>query len=189
MYFDKVTGVQFAQIKTFPGTKFSAGCIGAGERAKKIAGLASVNVYTVALYVEQAGIEKQLKRTTKSSSPLTTLLNGSFRMVAHLHFVRDVDVGKVADGLSCVKGVDAEPLAVFRKAIVESVGTKMKAGESISLVWLQHSELLIVVRDQISATIRDSKLPVAVFDMYLGEDPVSPPAKRSFEDGLKNLLL
>ncbi len=65
----------------------------------------------------------------------------------------------------------------------------MKTGESISLVWLQHSELLVIVREQIAAKIRDSKLPVAVFDMYLGEDPVSPPAKRSFEDGLKSLLL
>ncbi len=188
---DIATGAQLHQIETFPGTGFSAECIGAGMRAKPIMGLASVNVYTVALYVESEGIEKGLKGAKSSlSSPLTNvLLNGSFRMVAHLHFVRTIDVDKVADGLSSLEGVAGEPLAAFRKAIIESVGTEMKAGETISLVWLQHSELLVIVRGQIATKIKDSKLPAAVFDMYLGEDPVSPPAKRSFEDGLKKMLL
>ncbi len=187
---DKDTGVQLSKTKTFPGTGFSAECIGAGVRAKPVMGLASVNVYTVALYVERAEVEKGLKHAKSSSSPLTNvLLTGSFRVVAHLHFVRAVDVDKVADGLSSLKGVAGEPLAAFRKAIVESVGTEMKYEESISLIWFQHSELLVIVRGQIVAKITDSKLPAAVFDMFLGEDPVSPPAKRSFEDGLKNLLL
>ncbi len=188
---DKTTGVQLHQIETFPGTGFSVEYIGAGMRAKPIMGLASVNVYTVALYVERGGIEKGLKGgKSSSSSPLTNvLLNGSFRMVAHLHFVQTVNVDKVADGLSSVKGVAGKPLAAFRKEIIESVGTEMKAGDTISLVWLQHSELLVIVRGNIATKIKDSNLPAAVFDMYLGEDPVSPPAKRSFEDGLKRMLL
>ncbi len=188
---DIATGAHIHQIETFPGTEFSVECIGVGMRAKPIMGLVSVNIYTVALYVEREEIKKGLKGGGKSlsSSPLTNeLLNGSFRMVAHLDFVRTVGVDNVADGLSSLKGVADEPLAAFRKAIVESVGTEIKARETISLVWLQHSELLVIVRGQIATKIVDSNLPAAVFDLYLGEDPVSLPAKRSFEDGLKKML-
>lgn len=48
--------------------------------------------------------------------------------------------------------------------------------------------MVVMVRDKLAGTVYDPALPKAVFDLYVGSDPVSPSAKAAFAEGVPQFL-
>lgn len=72
--------------------------------------------------------------------------------------------------------------------MLEAVGKNVGKGESVSLGWEGKDKLVVMVRDKVAGTVVDAALPKAIFDLYLGSSPVSPPAKAAFAEGVPAFL-
>lgn len=71
---------------------------------------------------------------------------------------------------------------------LDAIGTSIGQGETVSLGWEGKDKFVVMVRDKVVGIIQDAALPKAVFDLYLGSNPVSPPAKDAFAEGVPALL-
>lgn len=58
----------------------------------------------------------------------------------------------------------------------------------MSLGWEGKDKMIVVVRDKVAGTVTNAALPKAVFDLYLGANPVSPAAKAAFAEGVPAFL-
>lgn len=76
----------------------------------------------------------------------------------------------------------------FSSLILGAIGKNIGKGETISLGWEGKDRMVVIVRDEVAGTVYDPSLPKAVFNMYLGSDPVSPPAKAAFAEGVPTLF-
>lgn len=72
--------------------------------------------------------------------------------------------------------------------MLQAVGKNIGKGESISLGWEGKDKLVVLVRDKQAGTVTDAALPKAIFDLYLGSNPVSREAKAAFAQGVPALL-
>ncbi|CAN0449232.1 unnamed protein product [Hapterophycus canaliculatus] len=72
--------------------------------------------------------------------------------------------------------------------MLEAIGSSIDKDESVSLGWVGKNKMVGLVRDKLVGTIEDDVLPAAVFDIYLGADPVSSVAKAAFAEGVPPFL-
>ncbi|CAM9813777.1 unnamed protein product, partial [Chrysoparadoxa australica] len=193
---DPATGVTFARHGSFgKGGSIKAYCMGAGVRAKALV-VANVNVYSAALYVEPKGAAKAL--ASFSGTPSKTLANSKnfygalmqpgFAKFVQLKFVRSVGAQKIVDALTAISDVSAEALESFSSMLLGGIGGAIKSGETITLGWSSKDVLLVSVRGKPLGEVKDAKLPAAVFDLYLGDAPVSPAAKAAWAAGVEGLM-
>jgi len=194
------TSTDIAEVATgivFPGSydfssKPQLTALGAGVRVKNL-GIANVNVYAVAMYVDKAKAAKALsayKSQDVDQGVFDTLMKpNNFAKAMYLKFARGVNSQKVVDALTAIQGVDDSIVQLFSSTLLTAMGTNISKGESIALIWLPKDTLTILVREVVVGSIQDSALPAAIFDLYLGNDPVSPPAKAAFGVGVQNLFL
>lgn len=114
---DDATGIKLPRNKKF--SKSVLTCLGVGVRTKTIV-VASVNVYSVGLYVDARPARGALKKFSgadpdklKEDSSLFQVLGqpGSFTKYLHLVFTRGVGAQKVVDALTSVKGVEETVLS------------------------------------------------------------------------------
>ena len=145
---------------------------GLGVRVKRVAGL-SVRVYACGLYVDAAAAKRAKAR---GGDPLEAL--ASCERSVRLVFARDVGGEKVVEALAeriRPKMESGSPaLRAFEKIFD---GVSFKKGSSLDFTASARNELSTRIRGARVSVIADEKLCKALFDAYLGADPVVPSLK------------
>ncbi|GHP02855.1 hypothetical protein PPROV_000161000 [Pycnococcus provasolii] len=171
------TGVEF------DGTVEGLKCVGAGVRVKKI-GPVRVKVYAVALYVDANG--------AKAANDAENLMTGSYERKVVVKLVRNVKAdtfwGALADALRPRMGAKAFEGSEASKKLKDFFheAGKLENGSAVTLHWKKPSELCVGANGK-KVSIASKELATALFDVYLGKDPVSPPALKSFKEGIQKL--
>jgi hypothetical protein len=180
---EPATGVQFDSAKSVDGKSYTL--VGVGVRKKFV-----VKVYAMALYVEDVegkrafpslatkagGREKE--KLVQGDRAQSFLMWGQFGKLATLHFVRDVDAGKVRGAFEEGLGEelsDKAPADVREaaQAFLKMVDHDMKSGEEISLRTSPDGKIEFAMGGQSKGTVQNAKLVRALWGVWLGGKPIS----------------
>ncbi|KAK7244055.1 hypothetical protein RIF29_38873 [Crotalaria pallida] len=201
---EPATNVKFQTNLSFPGCSDSLTLFGTGYREKVFA-IIGVKVYAAGLYLNQSIISElndwkgQSKDAIQGSSSLfKTIFQSSLEKSLQIILVRDVDGKTFWDALSdAISPRIAEPttadetgLSTFRSIFQDR---PLKKGTFIFLTWLNPSRLLVSVSSNgvtstVDASIESANVASALFDVFLGDNPVSPSLKASVAEGLSQAL-
>ncbi|KAK7401725.1 hypothetical protein VNO78_13428 [Psophocarpus tetragonolobus] len=201
---EPATNVKFETPLSFPGCSNSLTLFGTGYREKVFA-IIGVKVYAAGLYLDQSITSKlndwkgQSKDAIQGNSSLfVTIFQSSFEKSLQIILVRDVDGKTFWDALSEAispripepSTMDETALTTFRGVFLDR---PLKKGTSIILTWLNPSRLLVSVSSNgipstVDATIDSANVASALFNVFLGDSPVSPSLKASVAEGLSKVL-
>mmetsp|Transcript_38532 Transcript_38532/g.46573 ORF Transcript_38532/g.46573 Transcript_38532/m.46573 type:complete len:309 (+) Transcript_38532:127-1053(+) len=207
---DDKSGVEYQLVQTVGGSEMR--CLGSGVRSKSIFGPFAVQVYAVALYVEADLCAKELGvrergglEFNSDSTFCDAILDGVFDKTIHIQLVRSISGEQFTDALNEM----LEPrmkftgnLGIFSEFLSVFEGMSLDAGTEVLLTWKAagEGELQVAVRPTDSAqsaaemsstplkTFQSPFLSRALFEVYLGGEPVSEDAKASFAKGAELLL-
>ncbi|CAJ1957796.1 unnamed protein product [Sphenostylis stenocarpa] len=201
---EPATNVKFQTCLNFPGCSNSLTLFGTGYREKVFA-IIGVKVYAAGLYLDQS-ITRELnvwKGQSKdaiqgNSSLFQTIFQSSFEKALQIILVRDVDGKTFWDALSdaispripAPTTTDETALTTFRGVFLDR---PLKKGTYIVLTWFNPSKLLVSVSSNgvpstVDATIESANVASALFNVFLGDSPVSPSLKTSVAEGLSKVL-
>ena len=205
---DRSTQVEFVkEPKTglqLPGqycTRDTSDCsplAGIGVRVKKIAGI-GVKVYAAGLYIDAEAAKKAVGDQYKGKSAAAVaaddglyrslLSDSSIEKTVRLVFARDLDSKKIRDALveRLVPrlGESSPSLKQFETFFD---GIAFKKGQSLTFSAVRGT-LQTNIRGSNAADINDSLLCEALFEAYLGPDPVIPQAKKALGEELAGYIL
>ncbi|XP_004488681.1 fatty-acid-binding protein 3, chloroplastic isoform X1 [Cicer arietinum] len=201
---EPATTVKFHTSLSFPGCSDSLTLFGAGYREKVFA-IIGVKVYAAGLYLNQSIISElnawkgQSKDGIQGNSSLfKTIFQSPLEKLLQIILVRDVDGKTFWDALSdaisprIAKPTTADETALntFRNVFQDR---PLKKGTFIFLTWLNPTKLLVSVSSEgvpstADATIESSNVSYALFDVFLGDSPVSPSLKSSVAESLSKVL-
>ncbi|WVZ00083.1 hypothetical protein V8G54_026152 [Vigna mungo] len=124
--------------------------------------------------------------------------SASFEKSLQIILVRDVDGQTFWDALSdaiapripASTSADEIALTTFRGVFLDR---PLKKGTFILLTWLNPTKLLVSVSPNgfpstVDATIESANVASALFNVFLGDSPVSPSLKSSVAEGLSKVL-
>ncbi|CAI9088902.1 OLC1v1023356C1 [Oldenlandia corymbosa var. corymbosa] len=201
---EPATKVKFQTSLSLPGCSSPLSLLGTGYREKVFA-IIGVKVYAAGLYVNQSVLAKLDAWKGSSSADLQqdsaifdTIFLAPLEKSLQIVLVRDVD-GKtfwdaldeaISPRIKVPTPVDDTALSSFRSIFQ---GRSLNKGTLIFLTWLDSTKLLVSVSSNglpstIDATIESANVTSALFDVFLGRDPVSPTLKASVSTGLSALL-
>ena len=166
---------------------------GMGVRVKRIAGV-GVKVYACGLYVHpkqardalgDAHVGRGVAEVAGDQAVFDALLRDArVTKTVRLTFARNLDSAKIADALSerlrPALGKDSKSLRTF-EAYFDGV-TFLK-GQSLTFS-ADGGALTTSIRGKRVGVIEDAEMCVALFDAYLGKNPVVPGAKKSLGEKL-----
>ncbi|GFP78699.1 fatty-acid-binding protein 3, partial [Phtheirospermum japonicum] len=198
------TKVKFQTSLNLPGCSSSLSLLGTGYREKVFA-IIGVKVYAAGLYTNQdifsnldAWKGHSSAELQHDSSVFDAIFKAPLEKSLHIILVRDVDGKTFWDALNeaitpRVKSptpVDESALSTFRSLFQ---GRPLKKGTSIFLTWLDTTKMLVSVSPDgtpstVDATIESSNVTSALFDVFLGNNSVSPSLKASASSGLAMAL-
>ncbi|XP_059662789.1 fatty-acid-binding protein 3, chloroplastic [Cornus florida] len=201
---EPATSVKFQKSISIPGCSTPLSLLGNGYREKVFA-IIGVKVYAAGLYVNQSIKSKLDAWKGRSAAEIqgdSSLFDSIFRSPLekslHIVLVRDVDGktfwGALDDAISprikTPNPVDETALSTFRNIFQ---GRPLKKGTFIFLTWLVPGKMLVCVSSDglptdVDATIESMNVTLALFDVFLGADPVSPSLKASVSNGLQTIL-
>ncbi|KAH1148673.1 hypothetical protein GYH30_043349 [Glycine max] len=201
---EPATNVKFQTSLNFPGCSNSLTLFGTGYREKVFA-IIGVKVYAAGLYLDQSVTQElnawkgQSKDAIQGNSSLfETIFQSSFEKSLQIVLVRDVDGKTFWDALSDAISpripqpttTDETALTTFRGVLLDR---PLKKGAIIILTWLNPSRLLVSVSSNgfpstVDATIESANVASALFNVFLGDSPVSPSLKASVAEGLSKVL-
>jgi len=148
---------------------------GLGVRVKRIAGL-GVKVYACGFYID-AGAMRGMKADETMGADAFEALARCERSV-RLVFARDVGGDKIVEALAerirPKMSAGSASLKTF-EAIFD--GVSFKKGTSLDFSASSRGELTTSVKGKIVSVIDDATLSRALFDAYVGSDPVIPALK------------
>lgn len=201
---EPATSVKFLKSLNLPGCSSSLSLLGTGYREKFFA-IIGVKVYAAGLYMNPSLLNdlspwkgKSTDEVQKDLALFQSIYQSSLEKSLQIVLVRDVD-GKtfwdaldeaVSPRVTAPTPTDDSGLATFR-SIFE--GRSLKKGTLIFLTWLEPSKMLVSVSsnglpEKEDATIESMNVSRALFDVFLGESPVSPTLKASVASGLASSL-
>ncbi|KAK6154232.1 hypothetical protein DH2020_008480 [Rehmannia glutinosa] len=172
---------------------------------EKVFAIIGVKVYAAGLYTNPSIFIKLDAWKGHSSAELqkdSSIFNAIFQAPVEksllIILVRDVD-GKtfwdaldeaISPRITSPTPVDESALSTFRSIFQ---GRPLKKGTSIFLTWLDTAKMLVCVSpdgapSSVDATIESSNVTSALFDVFLGGNPVSPTLKASASNGLAAAL-
>ena len=174
---------------------------GTGVRTRTVF---KVKVYTFGLYIDGERARKALTRWRgKSAAELSAdpslyheLLKGSFPMTVRLVMSRDVSAAQMTEAFDDALGprvVQAaqrempegvEALAQFRALFA----TELTRGTELLFTWSADDRLLVSIGGRQVGAIDNRALAWALFDVYIGANPISPEGKRSVIARLPEVL-
>ena len=163
-----------------------------------------VKVYAFGLYVDAAGARTALSAWRgKSANDLNhdktlyeALLKGAFPMTMRLVMTRDVggaQMGEAFDGALAPRVAQAatrgmpggtEALATFRGFFTD----KLASGTELLFTWAPGNKLVASIGGRRAGEIDNAALCWALFDVYLGSDPISPEGKKTVVARLPELV-
>lgn len=168
----------------------------------------NVNVYSYVVYADTAFIEKDLaawkgknaKALGKDSALYTKLLQPNGTKELRMRFCRDVDAEDIVEAFED----SLEPRILSRRKAME--GTKaeklkdlttfrgffsldeLKEGNELRFTWHPDGTLCTVVNGERKPDLKSQDLAWAMFDVYLGDDPISKSGKKDLVSRLPGLL-
>lgn len=198
------TKVKYHTSLSLPGCSSSLSLLGTGYREKVFA-IIGVKVYAAGLYTNPSIFSKldawkgrSSAELQKDSSLFDAIYQAPLEKSLHIILVRDLDGKTFWDALdealspriTSPTPVDESALSKFRGVFQ---GRPLQKGTSIFLTWLDTAKLLVCVTPEgipssIDATIESSNVTSALFDVFLGGNPVSPSLKGSTCYGLAAAL-
>ncbi|KAF5728081.1 hypothetical protein HS088_TW21G00224 [Tripterygium wilfordii] len=198
------TKVKFQKSLSLPGCESSMSLLGTGYREKVFA-IIGVKVYAAGLYINQSISSKlhawkgrPVVEIQEDSSLFNSIFEAPLEKSLQIVLVRDID-GKtfwdaldeaISPRIKSPSSVDKSALSKFR-SIFE--GRSLKKGTFIFLTWLDPSKLLVSVSSDglpssVDAAIESTNVSFALFDVFMGNAPVSPSLKTSVATGLATVL-
>lgn len=200
---EPITNAKFPTSLVAPGGSSMLSLVGTGYREKKIAFI-KVKVYAIGVYVD-AGITTSLSiwkgktedELCKDASFFEAIAAATVEKAVKIVLVMDVDGATfwaalneaVAPRLKAANAGAAgqEALDAFGEVFK---GRSLKQGTSIYLTWVQPFKLQVAVSgdsmvpESVEASIVSADLVSSLFDVYLGDKPVSPSTKASIPSGI-----
>lgn len=168
----------------------------------------NVNVYSYVIYMDQATVKADLgkwkgtsaKKAGKDKALFAKLLTQSGTKELRLRFCRKVDAEDIVDAFEDSlrprilklkkgqKGTDAEKLknlTSFRKFFTLD---KLKKGNELRFTWHPDGTLSTVVTGERKTDLLAPELCKALFDVYIGSDPISKSGKKKLVKRLPDVL-
>lgn len=175
---------------------------GAGVRAKRILGLKNINVYTVGMYVDASGAKKALHKYKGSSVDGLMANQKAFdELVDNTHFEKSLRLVISFGSLKRAQFINAleerlkpalnkakEPASTMQAFEKLFDGVTFRKGTEVAFATHHKGQLVTQIDGKQVGTIQSPALVKALFDIYVGSDPVSSDAKRSIGKGLAALL-
>jgi Chalcone isomerase-like len=167
------------------GTKFATkegdtSLLGVGLRTKTIA---KVKVYAVGLYVADSAISGPLKGKAGSSDLYRELVNGDFKKMVVMKFLRDVSTSQIRDAFSeSMKGAGGQSQEWI------NYFTDIRSGQECVISWVPGVGLTTRVAGVDKPPIDDKSLAAAVFSIWLGDKPVQEDVKKDLVSRAGDLL-
>ncbi|KAL3508812.1 hypothetical protein ACH5RR_028213 [Cinchona calisaya] len=201
---EPATKVKFQRSLSLPGCSTSLSLFGTGYREKVFA-IIGVKVYAAGLYVNQSIFTKldawkgrSAADLQQDSSIFDTIFQAPVEKSLLIVLVRDVD-GKtfwdaldeaISPRIKSPTPLDSTALSLFRSIFQ---GKSLNKDTFIFLTWLDSAKMLVSVSSDglpstVDATIESTNVTYALFDLFLGSDPVSPTLKASVTSGLAQFL-
>lgn len=182
------TGVTFSETMNHDGTELILA--GVGVRTRMI-----VKVYAGALYIDAAAKSALVQYKSQASNPrqaaYDAIADGNFARMFVLHFVRDVDSGKITDAFreGLAKSIDLKAPDVQQdaNAFLSVSKIDMKEGQEMK-IYLKGDEITVITPSGSSQPIKDAKLTGAVARIWLGKDPISKDLKKGMLNRLQQIL-
>jgi hypothetical protein len=200
---ERSSGVAFPVELTVPGTEMTHVITGTGIRTKTFL---KVKVYAFGLYVDPAGARTALvdyagtegKELEKNDEFFDTVLEQDFGMTLRLVMTRDVggeDMAEAFDGAlrPRVQRAAAEmDMPGGEAALDEFRGffnvEEMTKESDIVFSCTPDGMLRTSVKGEVQAEITSEALCWALFDVYLGEDPISGGGKKNIGKAFADVL-
>nr|XP_004244307.1 fatty-acid-binding protein 3, chloroplastic [Solanum lycopersicum] len=201
---EPATKVKFQRSLSLPGCSTSLSLLGTGYR-EKIFAIIGVKVYAAGLYVNDSvfsSLDAWRGRSAADIQQDPSLFNKIFEADLEksllIVLVRDVD-GKtfwdaldeaISPRIKSPTADDKSALSTFRGVFQ---GKPLKKETSIFLTWIDPNKMLVSLSfdgmpSSVDATIESPNVASALFDVFLGGDPVSPTLKASVAKGLEATL-
>lgn len=170
---------------------------GAGARTKKIAGIKSIDIYSLALYVDEGVAGAVLRRRYANAAPEAVAKDS--KLFDELKNVEKTLVLVITSGLVKRKN--------FLEALNERLAPAMaKVGEDAALEEFKAQfdavefrkgleiafnfaggRLVTRANGKTLKTMNSRAMADTLLDLYVGSNPVSPGAKKAFAEGLARL--
>ena len=168
----------------------------------------NVNVYSYVVYADTTFVEKDLaawkgksaKALGKDSALYAKLLQPNGTKELRMRFCRDVDAEDIVEAFEdsleprilsrrkAMEGSKAEKLKdlnTFRKFFSLD---ELKEGNELRFTWHPDGTLCTVVNGERKPDLKSQDLAWAMFDVYLGDDPISKSGKKDLVSRLPGLL-
>ena len=168
----------------------------------------NVNVYSYVVYADSAFVAKDLaawkgksaKALGKDATLYKTLLSPNGTKELRMRFCRDVDAEDIVEAFED----SLEPRILSRRKAME--GTKaeklkdlttfrgffsldeLKEGNELRFTWHPDGTLCTVVNGERKPDLKSQDLAWAMFDVYLGDDPISKSGKKDLVSRLPGIL-
>ncbi|KAG6421416.1 hypothetical protein SASPL_117968 [Salvia splendens] len=199
------TKVKYQTSLSLPGCSSSLSLLGTGQLWEKVFAIIGVKVYAAGLYANPSIFSKldawkgrSSAELHKDSSLFDAIYQAPLEKSLHIILVRDLDGKTFWDALDealspRIKSptpVDETALSTFRGIFQ---GRPLQKGTSIFLTWLDTAKMLFFVTPEgipssVDAAIESSNVTSALFDVFLGGNPVSPSLRASACIGLAAAL-
>ncbi|KAH7287747.1 hypothetical protein KP509_32G072000 [Ceratopteris richardii] len=202
------TGIEFVSILTFKHQSSSPNSqvlAGVGFKGLNIINIKTVKIYAFGFYIEAKGLVDQLSTKYRSFSleqlkASTELfedllrhdLEMTVRLVVHYKglkagMVRSAFDTSLRNRLRKIKGEeDDDGLDIFSSYFSDSL--PLTRGTTIDFQWMQGGRLRTEVNGKLIGVIYSSNFCRALFDIYIGDPPVSLRAKQEIAEKIYQLF-
>ncbi|KAJ8532288.1 hypothetical protein K7X08_012211 [Anisodus acutangulus] len=201
---EPATKVKFQRSLSLPGCSTSLSLLGTGYREKVFA-IIGVKVYAAGLYVNESVFSRldawrgrSAVEIQQDPSLFNVIFEANLEKSLRIVLVRDID-GKtfwdaldeaISPRIKSPTADDKSALSTFRGVFQ---GKPLEKETSIFLTWIDPTKLLVSLSfdgmpSSVDATIESTNVAAALFDVFLGGDPVSPTLKASVAKGLEAAL-
>lgn len=197
--------VEFPRWMDFPGGKQPLHLLAVGLRTKTIF---AVKVYAFGLYLDARAAAAALrdyrglrpKDRRKSRAFYRALLNGDFSKGLRWVMTRDVDGEDIAEAFAesleprlekLARSAKPEVVAADRAALARFktfFSDELEEGTELVFAWHPGGRLVTRIGGKVMGEVKSHNLALALFDVYLGSDPISEDAKEAFADALPGFL-
>ncbi len=197
--------VAFAKWMEFPGSKTPLHLLDVGIRTKTIF---AVKVYAFGLYLEAKPAAKAVeayrglsqKERRKSGELYHALLTGEFSKGLRWVMTRDVDGEDIAEAFAdsieprlkklekAAKEGQVEAARAALKTFKAYFTDELTEGTELVFAWHPGGRLVTKVGGKVLGEVKSEHLALALFDVYLGADPISEDAKDAFADSVPTFV-
>lgn len=174
------SGAAFPETRSVGGKTYQL--VGTGLRKKFV-----IKVYAMGLYLEQAGA-KQAYAGGAGSGPQAFVIGGGFGKVMALRFLRDVDKGKIQDAYKeSLQAALSGPTAADAQAFINLFDRDVKQGQELLIQADEGGKLSVSIAGQRKEGPQSPALAKAVWEIWLGNKPIAPDAKKTLVERLGSL--